>query len=261
MKNISDVTVLGFEHPVLEPSKGQYYVWEELTDDGVSLDLWATGNPGFALTNAQAKPEDYPTASIDGGVEGKAVKLETRSTGALGALVNMRLAAGNMFTGKFDVKDALADAMKATLFGVPTGRKPLRFEGWYKYTPGKTFQDRDGKAVPGKTDMGDIYAVLYKNTDQKGNAIVLHGDDVRTNPNIVAVAALGETKATDEWTKFELDFAYTGTVDPQTLASYGYSIAVVCTSSKDGATFQGAVGSTLIVDELKITWDINDAEK
>lgn len=261
MKNISDVPVLGFEHPeIFETMDGKYYVWRE-DADGVSLDIWATGNPGFALTNGQTLPGDYPTAPVDGGVEGKAVKLETKSTGALGALVNKRIAAGNLFTGKFDVKDALADAMKATMFGVPTGLKPIKFEGWYKYKPGPTYQDKDGNPVPGKTDMGDIYAVLYKNTDQQGNAIVLHGDDVRTNPNIVAVAALGETKATDEWTKFELDFDYTGALDPETLAAYGYSIAVVCTSSNGGATFQGAVGSTLMVDELKITWDKNDSDK
>ena len=34
-----------------------------------------------------------------------------------------------------------------------------------------------------------------------------------------------------------------------------YAIAVVASSSKDGAFFEGAVGSTLFVDEIKIEWE------
>lgn len=34
-----------------------------------------------------------------------------------------------------------------------------------------------------------------------------------------------------------------------------YSIAIVASSSKDGATFQGAVGSTLYLDEFHINYE------
>ena len=34
----------------------------------------------------------------------------------------------------------------------------------------------------------------------------------------------------------------------------GYAIAVVITSSRQGAFFEGAVGSTLYLDNIKITW-------
>ena len=34
-----------------------------------------------------------------------------------------------------------------------------------------------------------------------------------------------------------------------------YSIAIVASSSKDGATFQGAVGSTLYLDEIHINYE------
>ncbi len=43
--------------------------------------------------------------------------------------------------------------------------------------------------------------------------------------------------------------------DPERLANNGYAIAVVASSSKDGAFFEGAVGSTLHVDELSIIWE------
>ncbi|MGN1253611.1 MAG: PCMD domain-containing protein, partial [Prevotella sp.] len=34
-----------------------------------------------------------------------------------------------------------------------------------------------------------------------------------------------------------------------------YSIAIVASSSKDGAKFQGAVGSTLYIDEFHINYE------
>ena len=260
-KYISDIRLLGFENFSLDADNGKYYVWKETAPDGKEIDVWATGNPGFNLSNGNAKPDQYPTVPIDGGVEGKAVKLTTSDTGLMGAMVNMRLAAGNLFTGKFDVKNALIDAMQATMFGVPVARKPVRFEGYYKYAPGAKYQDRSGKPVPGKTDKGDIYAVLYKNTDASGNAVVLHGDDVRTNPNIVALAVMDELPPADAWTKFDMPFAFSEDIDPLRLANYGYNIALVFTSSKDGATFQGAIGSTLMVDQVKITWEQSTADR
>lgn len=81
---------------------------------------------------------------------------------------------------------------------------------------------------------------------------MLHGDDVLTNPLIVAVARLPEIKATDEWTQFDIDFEYRGEIDRKLLAERGYSLTVVFTSSIGGATFEGAIGSTLCIDEVKV---------
>ncbi len=234
---------------------GQYYVWSDLNPDGSEAGNWATGNPGFNLSSSSAKPEEYPSTVLDEGYEGKGVKLTTRSTGAFGALVNMRIAAGNLFLGYFDVTKALTNTMQATNFGVPFDRKPLRLKGYYKYRPGTTYQDRNGNTVKDMTDKGDIYAVLYRNRDAQGNSVMLHGDDVKTNPNIVAIAEVGYTTATDEWMAFDVDFAYSGELDKELLANQGYNIAVVCTSSFEGASFRGAVGSTLMVDEITIEWE------
>ena len=97
--------------------------------------------------------------------------------------------------------------------------------------------------------------MLYRNHDDQGNAFVLHGDDVKTSRYIVAMAQVPEIKTTDDWTYFEVDFEYSAYIDPETLASQGYSLAVVCTSSIEGATFSGAIGSTLYVDEIEVIWD------
>ena len=42
------------------------------------------------------------------------------------------------------------------------------------------------------------------------------------------------------------------TIDPKKLAEGGYSFAIIMSSSKDGAKFEGAIGSTLYVDELQL---------
>lgn len=213
---------------------------------------WATGNGGYRLSNRNATPEEYPSVSVDGGVAGKCVKLTTCSTGAFGEMSNMRIAAGNLFIGEFDSKYALTNTMMTTRFGLPFDRKPLRFTGYYKYAPGEKYQNRAGEIIEGKVDHGDIYAVLYRNHDDNGNAFVLNGDDVKTNPYIVALAEIGEVNAKSEWTPFDLEFVYRSELDPETLRTNGYSIAIVCTSSYEGASFQGAVGSTLYVDEFAL---------
>ena len=94
--------------------------------------------------------------------------------------------------------------------------------------------------------------MLYRNHDDNGEAFVLNGNDVKTNPYIVALAEIGMTNTTSEWTPFDLEFKYTGVVDPELLRANGYSIAIVCTSSYEGASFQGAIGSTLYVDEFEL---------
>ena len=158
-RTVTDVMNFDFERYALDGT-GKYYVWNDLTEDGADANNWATGNPGFRLSMDSAKPEDYPTAPVTDGYDGACVKLETKSTGFFGAAVNMRLAAGNLFIGTFDVQSALKDAMKATRFGLPFDRKPLRFSGYYKYKAGEKFQDKAGNIIEGEVDEGQSYSVL-----------------------------------------------------------------------------------------------------
>lgn len=252
--------IFDFETVELEQPKERFYHWFAYGRGQVRQDLWATGNSGFALSRSSAKPDEYPSVAIDHGVSGKAVKLETCSTGAFGAMVNMRIAAGNLFLGSFDTQNALKDAMKATHFGVPVNQKPVRFTGYYKFQPGEKFQDRYGIEVPGRVDVPDAYAVLYKNTDENGQPVTLYGDDVLTHKNIVAIARVPEFKTTGvadscAWEHFDLAFDYKVELDPALLRNFGYNLAVVFTSSIEGATFCGAVGSTLLVDESSIIYE------
>ena len=250
-----------FENAYL--SKG-YYNWQE-NWNGDLLDIWATGNPGFKISNPSAKPEEYPTVMIEDGYQDKGVKLTTQRASKLADMVHKPIAAGNLFIGQFDATDALRDAMKATKFGRPFSfsAKPEKLEGWYKYQAGEKFTDKDMKELD-RHDYGTIYAVLYENIDENGDAVVLYGDNVQSSKQIVALAQVGETRDdngktaignTPEWHHFSVDFDYQSygkTIDPVKLKNGGYSLAIVCSSSSDGANFLGAVGSTLWVDSFKL---------
>ena len=54
-----------------------------------------------------------------------------------------------------------------------------------------------------------------------------------------------------EWHHFSVDFEYKKTIDLNKLKNGGYSLAIVISSSSDGANFLGAVGSTLWIDSFK----------
>lgn len=239
--------------------------------------IWASGNSGYALTGVATSEEEYPTISITQGVKQRGIKLETKSTGGFGDMVKMPIAAGNLFLGSFDVQNATAKPLKATRFGLPFTRKPLRLKGWYKYQPGTgefiaRDRNKDKIVVPGQEDSGDIYAVLYESAGLEGN--VLDGNNVLTSPNIVALARV-DIQSTDVFLEFDIPFDYQGgkkiswpsfiyrdasddgsgafrTFDPEKLKNNEYNLALVFTSSKYGAYFAGQVGSILCIDEVEI---------
>lgn len=260
-RTVSESLCYDFENYGLN-SKNQYYVWNDIDADGNKINNWATGNPGFAISKSSAKPDEFPTTPVADGLDGAAVKLTTCDTGPFGALKNMRIAAGNLFLGRFDATTAImpGGAMRATMFGTKftAGKRPVRLTGYYKYKPGETFQDKYGKPVVGRTDCGNIYAVLYRNTDESGNPILLYGDNVLTSGHIVAVARLDKVQATDEWTYFEVAFEYKKELDEALLENYGYNMTVVFTSSIEGASFEGAVGSTLYVDKVRVVCEMTE---
>ncbi|MBR4758159.1 MAG: PCMD domain-containing protein [Bacteroidaceae bacterium] len=234
--------------------KGVYYVWEEYDANAIQKNQWATGNPGFKLSMSSAKAPEYPTVAVaDGGVDGgSCLKLETKDTGPFGRMVNMRIAAGSFFIGTFDVKNALKNALAATRFGLPFAHKPTKMSGYYKFKAGEKFQNKDGKEVVGRVDQPDAYCVVYRNVDAEGNAVLLDGADVLSNPNIVGIARISGVVETDEWTHFEIPMEYTEEIDDDLLVEYGYNMTICFSSSIDGAYFEGAPGSTFYVDKVTL---------
>lgn len=266
--DMSDTLVYTFDYYRLEERKQKYYDWSDpYKGRERSIPNWATANIGYSTAKSSATAMEYPTVPIaSGGVDGKAyAKLETKDTGDWGKLFKMPLAAGNLYLGTFDMSCALQNALQATRFGDRTvlGRKPARFTGYYKYIPGPQMTDPQGNPIDG-TDRPDIYCVVYRNKDMNGKPIVLHGDDVNTSQYIVGRAKLGEANNfvdgevskiysnTPGWVFFDITFKWMHEIDYDILKAHGYNFAIVCSASVDGASYQGAVGSQLFVDNFTI---------
>lgn len=238
-----------FEQITMEPNYSRYQIFYDLSSSGDSV-AWASGNAGYALTGAAHGPLDFPTQQDDNGYKGKCAKLVTRSTGNFGSMLGMPIAAGNLFIGTFNTKDALPDARKGTHFGRPFESVPTYLTGYYKYKAGETYKV-NGEEVKGKKDQCDIYAVFYE-TDE--NVKYLDGFNSLTSPNLISVARISDQKETDKWIHFNLPFvAKPGKViDKEKLARGGYRLAIIFSSSMKGDIFEGAEGSTLWIDEVEI---------
>jgi hypothetical protein len=226
--------------------------WHEVDASGTEQKWWASGNAGFAFTGKK----EFPTTVDSAGVEGHCVRLITRDTGSFGNLAGMPIAAGNIFIGEFQTANAMKKPLEATRFGmqiIPT--EPVSLKGYYKYTPGEVFTDKNKKVVEGKKDVCSIYSVVYEIEPE--NFVTLDGSNVLSSDRIVLVAELENPGEPAEWTEFEIPFKnINGKIfDYEKLQKGEYAITVVASSSKEGAFFEGAAGSTLYVDEIEIVWE------
>lgn len=227
-------------------------------NNGVRQDLWASGNKIYAISISGSKaPDAYPTSYTEDAQSGKyALALETKSTGFFGQLLKKPIAAGNMFIGSFDVENGVIKPLEATHFGLPFNQIPTKLTGYFKYTPGKQMTNADNKPIEGE-DEGDIYAVLFNKAEVTANnpkVSWLDGRNVFTDPSIVAIARIASAKKTEGTTfvRFEAPFTYKKPLTKTDIDANVYSLVIVASSSKEGDLFKGAVGSRMIVDNLKI---------
>lgn len=228
--------------------KNYFHIFYDQATDGSTIE-WGSGNAGFMITNSDAPATDYPTCQDDNGYIGKCAKLTTRSTGALGVMFKAPIAAGNLFLGTFEVD--LTNMAKSTHFGIPFRHIPTELVGYYKYKAGPSFTDANSNVIKDKKDNFDLYAVLYEVTD---DVQYLDGTNSLTSNNIVSIARITDKKETDQWTRFAIPFVMKPgkTIDETKLKGDKYNIAIIMSSSIDGAIFNGAVGSTLWVDEMQL---------
>ncbi|WP_286775175.1 MULTISPECIES: PCMD domain-containing protein [Sphingobacterium] len=143
-------TEYGFEDTAIDKDDKYTIFYNKI--DGQDFYNWASGNPSFSLTlslgGGTKEPESYPTkTSSDAHSGSKAALLETKLTGAFGAMFKKPIAAGNLFIGAFDTGPVLTDPLSATQFGLPFNQIPLALEGYYKYSPGATVTDENMKPV------------------------------------------------------------------------------------------------------------------
>ncbi len=102
----------------------------------------------------------------------------------------------------------------------------------------------------GKRDICDIYAIMYETSE---SVPTLDGTNAFTSPNLISIARIDDAKETNEWTYFKLPFSTLPGkfIDKEKLMDGKYNIAIVFTSSLEGDHFNGAIGSTLLIDEVE----------
>jgi len=194
----------------------------------------------------------FPVYKTEDKVAGEyAIKLVSMNTSKAASELVPALTAGSVFTGKFDMGPAFTDKLKCTKFGIVYDKKPLRFKGWYKYTPGKYFIDgtdyKQIDTISNKVDQCVVQAILYKVSSYSE---YLDGHDINTSDKRVAVAALPDGSAKSEYTQFDIPFEW---LDGKSYEEgVMYKLAIVCSSSKEGDYFKGAGESTLFLDEIEV---------
>lgn len=246
-------TAYHFEH--FELVNNKYYTFFEIPSGSEEKQyIWASGNKGFSLIAGNKKPEEFPTTPYEFGEIGNCLKIETKSTGFLGSLVNMPIAAGNLFIGEFTgASTNKEDALKSTHFGLPFDFIPQKITGYYKYKKGDTFTDENGNVVNGKTDSFDIYGIVYETDEQ---VKFLDGTNSLTSTQLVLLARMKESQKvmTDKWTYFELDFETVNNkaIEADKLSQGKYNVSIIFSSSIEGQYFRGAVGSRLLIDEIEL---------
>ena len=224
--------------------------WLRLTNNGVAY------LKAFDFTNKYNL--SYGTLEEkEAGYKGTAAKLITQYTKGAGFGMAPAITPGSLFTGRFEFQ-AVTDPkeqLKLTKFGISYTKKPLYFKGAFKYKAGDNFVDgsdkNDVKENTGDKDQCGIYALLYEATNEKEEEVILDGNTITNSEYRVAIAQIKDGSDTeDKWVEFNEAFTYfEGKVYD---SSKKYKMAIVCSSSKAGDSFKGAVNSTLFVDELEI---------
>lgn len=254
--------------------KGLRYNFENWSSVGVLnntypilTDLnWANANSGVALATIfpSIKLNDgYPTEKTTDSHSGKyAARLLTVKGGQAFGL--KPIFSGSMFLGRFEVTD-ISNPIKSLKLGVAQSAsdgKPVFFSGYYKYTPGPVFTNESDNPVPGMTDSMSVYAAVFKVS--KGaplNSEYLDGQTILTSNRIIARAEVQQLSAVElsqvklshnGYIRFSVPFVYSEDID---FSKYDYRLTIVCSSSKDGDHYRGAIGSLLKIDDLEIACD------
>lgn len=240
-------TEYAFDHAELT-DKDRYYRFYTTGSNGDKIYDWASGNSGYVTVAGNKSPDEYPTTITEGRSGGLAAKMQTVYTSSFAAATGNPIAAGNLFLGSF--KTNLLNTLKSTKFGLPySGELPKSVRTYYKYKAGIEVRDQDFDVVPGAKDTFDIYAIIFESREKDN---FQYGDHDFKDPRNVAIARVSSSQRieTTTWRELQFDFEMISgkTYDPEK----EYVLAIVMSSSIDGARFTGAIGSTLIVDEIEL---------
>ena len=256
---ISEDGITTTTYTVSVAGKMQKYSLDEWVDKGTGKAAYKTPFPDDKLATSSAGAsylalfgytDEFPVVPTEDAVKGMAAKLTTKNTSDIS--LAPAITSGSLYTGRFAIDPF--NQLNSTKFGIMCDKKPLLFNGYYKYTPGELFLDgSDKKNIvehPELTDECSIKGVLYEVANENET---LTGLNIGDSDKIVAVASLVDGTAKAEYTPFSLEFKFEKgkTYDSTKL----YKLALIFSSSSKGDAFQGAPGSTLYIDELEVVFE------
>ncbi len=215
-------------------------VWNPWAENGESF--WDTGNKGATtLGNSNSAPtNDTPTGT------GKAAMLETKFVG-IGVVG--KLAAGNIFTGKYVATDGTNGILS---FGREFTQKPTKLRGKLKYVCAPISHTSAGyESLKGQPDTAIVWTALFDSNEPY---------TIRTNPknqqlfnpkdaSVIAYGNVQYGQSVENYTPFEVILDY---YDTQRIPKY---IIIVASASKYGDYFTGGNGSVLYVDDMELIYD------
>ena len=203
--------------------------------------FWDCGNTYFnaIFTEIRAIMTDKDTENV---VEGSNTSVSMKSSWQ-----TIKFAAGNIFTGDFELSGTNG---KLTL-GRTFISRPSKFNGHYKYIPGKVQEDKGSGShlSAGSDDLCSIYIAL---TDEQ--VTIDTGGKIYFDPNASCIIAYGSStkkkkKGTDgSFKDFNIPLVYK---DLNRIPKY---IIVVASSSKYGDYFEGGIDSQMWLDDVSLEY-------
>jgi hypothetical protein len=213
--------------------------------------FWDTGNRGATTVG---NSNSFPTDDNSTG-SGKAAYLESK-------YIVIKFAAGNIFTGTYLKTDGTNGILG---FGRPFTAFPTKLTFDYKYTSKEIDKvgDKSMEYLKGRPDSCNIYIALWHIED--GDYEQFQGDKypiiIKTkpgqdqnlfsvnDPRVIAYGNFTSGTTVTSWTPETIEVKYKNTEVAPT------HILVVASSSKYGDFFTGGVGSTLVLDNLKLIYE------
>ena len=212
--------------------------------------FWDTGNRGATTVgNSNSVPtEDSSTGS------GKAAYLESK-------WIVIKFAAGNIFTGSYLKTDGTNGVLG---FGRPFTAFPTKLTFDYKYKSMPIDKADESLAhLKGEPDSCSVYIALWHVEDNEyedfqgekypliirtkpGKEQSLFSPD---DPRVIAYGQFTKGSTVNNWTSETINLDYKNSELAPT------HILVVASSSKYGDFFTGGVGSTLVVDNMKLIYE------
>ena len=215
-------------------------VWYPYASDA-NPTVWDTANGGTSILSVYPTIPEESNVAVSGAGK-KAARLESKKAAG-------RLAAGNIYTGKFG--KASLNPVGATLeWGTGFTSRPIALKGWCDYRPVAINIANDPyTALNGTTDVAMIQIML---TDwsapfqiNTGNKVFV---DPQTEPGIIAFGSL-DVNATSGYVEFTIPLEY------RSLTRIPKYIVIAGAASKYGDYFTGGVGSVLYLDEFRLVYD------